>query len=181
MTEKLTKRESKIADLFLEFLLTIDKSYAYKTTVYFFFNKEKLPEDRIIVICKYLERKNLIYIIFDNNEELKNIRFDKANILSFLKNDSVNKLWTSEKKLYNDSKLSQWQVKTFWIALSFGVFGGLYSGCDFFIKILTNEETNQEKQVTKEQLESELSKLRILISDQKKDSLLIRPNSEKGK
>ena len=63
MTEKLTKRESKIADLFLEFLLTIDKSYAYKTTVYFFFNKEKLPEDRIIVICKYLERKNLIYII----------------------------------------------------------------------------------------------------------------------
>ena len=38
-----------------------------------------------------------------------------------------------------------------------------------------------EKQVTKEQLESELSKLRILISDQKKDSLLIRPNSEKGK
>ena len=180
MTEKLTKRESKIADLFLEFLLTIDKSYAYKTTVYFFFNKEKLPGDRIIVICKYLERKNLIYIIFDNNEELKNIRFDKANILSFLKNDSVNKLWTSEKKLYNDSKLSQWQVKTFWIALSFGVFGGIYSGYDF-IKSLTNEDTNQEKQVTKEQLESELSKLRILISDQKKDSLLIRPNSEKGK
>ena len=79
-----------------------------------------------------------------------------------------------------DSKLSQWQVKTFWIALSFGVFGGIYSGYDF-IKSLTNEDTNQEKQVTKEQLESELSKLRILISDQKKDSLLIRPNSEKGK
>lgn len=181
MTEKLTKRESKITDLFLEFLLTLDKSYVIKTSVYFFFNKEKLPKERVIVVCKYLERKNLISIVLDNNEELRNIKFDKSNIISFLKQDSVNKLWTSERKLYNDSKLSEWQVKTFWIALSFGVFGGLYSGCDFFIKILTNEETNQEKQVPKEQMESELSKLRILISDQKKDSLLVHPNSEKSK
>ena len=80
----------------------------------------------------------------------------------------------------NDYTLSKWQVKTFWVALSFGIFGGIYSGYDF-IKSIANEDTNQVKQVTKEEMELELSKLRTLILNQKKDSLLSIPNSEKGK
>lgn len=180
MTEKLTKKESKITDLFLEFLLTLDKNYAFKTTVYFFFDKHNLSKERVFYICKYLERKTLISIILDKEENLRNVNFDKTKIQSFLKNDSVNKLWLTEKKLYNDSKLSEWQVKTFWWLFAFGIFGGLYSGYDI-INNLTKEENDQQKQITKEQLESELSKLRTLILTQKKDSLLILPNSEKGK
>ncbi len=62
----------------------------------------------------------------------------------------------------------------------FIIFGGLYSGYDI-IKNLTKVENVQSKQITKEQMELELSKLRTLILIQKKDSLLNRPNSEKGK
>ncbi|EOG6905707.1 hypothetical protein ACLH3R_002333, partial [Flavobacterium psychrophilum] len=88
--------------------------------------------------------------------------------------------WTLERKLYNDSKLSELQVKTFWIALFLGIFGGIYSGYDF-IKSLTSKDTDKETQVTKEQMELELSKLRTLILIQKKDTLLTPSNSEKGK
>lgn len=84
------------------------------------------------------------------------------------------------KKLHNDSKLSDWQVKTFWFLFIFGIFGGLYSGYDI-IRNLTKEENSQSKQITKEEMESELSKLRTLISTQKNDTLLIHTNSEKNK
>lgn len=52
---------------------------------------------------------------------------------------------------------------------------------DNFINSLTlsKDATQQEVRITK--TESELSKLHTLISSQKKDSLLNRPNSEKGK
>ncbi|RYJ51093.1 hypothetical protein DR871_014320 [Flavobacterium petrolei] len=84
------------------------------------------------------------------------------------------------KKLHNDSKLSDWQVKTFWFLFVFGIFGGLYSGYDI-IKNLTKEENVKSKQITKEEMESELSKLRTLILSRKKDSSSIPPNPEKGK
>ena len=84
------------------------------------------------------------------------------------------------KKLHNDSKLSDWQVKTFWFLFVFGIFGGLYSGYDI-IKNLTKAENVKSKQITKEEMESELSKLRTLILSRKKDGSLIPPNSEKGK
>lgn len=84
------------------------------------------------------------------------------------------------KKLHNESKLSDWQIKTFWPLFIFGLFGGLYSTYDI-IKNLGKEENVQSKQITKEEMESELSKLRTLILTQKKDTLLIQTNSEKDK
>ena len=108
------------------------------------------------------------------------MNFDKLKIQDFLKNDGISKIWITENKLYNDSKLSELQLKTFWWIFGFGIFGGLYSGIDF-IKNLTNEDTKEVKQVTKEEMELELSKLRTLILNQKKDAPLIPANSEKGK
>lgn len=96
-----------------------------------------------------------------------------------LKQDIIDKK-AERKKLHNESKLSDWQVKTFWPLFIFGLFGGLYSAYDI-IKNLTTADTIREKQVTKEQMELELSKLRTLILIQKKDTLLNHPNSEKGK
>lgn len=84
------------------------------------------------------------------------------------------------KKLHNESKLSDWQVKTFWPLFIFGLFGGLYSAYDI-IKNLTKLENVQSKQITKEEMESELSKLRTLILTQKNDTLSIHSNSETGK
>lgn len=74
------------------------------------------------------------------------------------------------KKLHNESKLSTWQVKTFWPLFIFGIFGGLYSGYDI-IRNITKEENRQSKLITKEELEQELSKIRVLTIYQKKDTL----------
>lgn len=180
MKDTLTEKESIIADIFLDFLLTLEKNSAFKSIVNTFFEKHKVNKNRGLFICKYLERKNLVAVMLDTKDELRNLTFDIVKIKDFVKNERVNKIWLTESKLLNDYTLSKWQVKTFWVALSFGFFGGLYSSYDF-IKNLTNEDTNQEKQVTKEQMELELSKLRTLILIQKKDTLLTPSNSEKGK
>jgi hypothetical protein len=180
MNKPLTEKESKIADLFLHFLLTLEKNSAFKSIVNTFFIKHNVNKERTLFICKYLERKTLVTIMLDSNDELRNLNFDTLKIKDFIKNESINKIWLTENKLYNDSKLSERQVKTFYIVFAFGLFGGLYS-CYDFIKNLTKEENDQQKQITKEELESELSKLRTLILTQKKDSLLNVSNSERGK
>lgn len=84
------------------------------------------------------------------------------------------------KKLHNDSKLSEWQVKTFWPVFLFG-FIGFGLGCYNFINNLTplKDITRNEERIQK--MEFELSKLHTLISTKKKDTLIIRANSEKGK
>lgn len=84
------------------------------------------------------------------------------------------------KKELDDAKLSKWQVKYFWYIFSFGLLGGIYSAVEI-IKSLTTSENVKEKQVTKEEMELELTKLRTLILTQKKDTLLTRANSEKSK
>ena len=71
-------------------------------------------------------------------------------------------------------------MKYFWYIFAFGLVGGIYSTVEI-IKSLTTSENAKEKQVTKEELELELTKLRTLILTQKKDTLLTRANSEKGK
>lgn len=73
-------------------------------------------------------------------------------------------------KELNDAKLSKWQVKYFWYIFSFGLLGGIYSTIEI-IKNLTKSENVKEKQVTREEMELELSKLRTLILNQKKKTL----------
>ena len=180
MKDNLTERESKIADSFLEFLFSYENFYVIKGIVYHFFDSRNISKERTLFICKFLERKSLVSLNLDSESELRNLNFDKLKIQDFLKNDGISKIWITENKLYNDSKLSELQLKTFWWIFGFGIFGGLYSGIDF-IKNLTNEDTKEVKQVTKEEMELELSKLRTLILNQKKDAPLIPANSEKGK
>ena len=180
MKDTLTERESKIADSFLEFLLAYETFYVIKGKVHHFFDSRNISKERTLFICKFLERKSLVSLNLDSESELRNLNFDKLKIQDFLKNDGINKIWITENKLYNDSKLSELQLKTFWWIFGFGIFGGLYSGIDF-IKNLTKEENQQSKQITKEEMELELSKLRTLILTQKKDNLLNPSNSEKSK
>jgi len=66
------------------------------------------------------------------------------------------------KKLRWDSKLSKWKVKTFWWLFIFAFIGGFYSIYD----IVRNNFVNNQEQVTKSQLDSELTKMRALILDQ---------------
>ncbi len=84
------------------------------------------------------------------------------------------------KKLHNDSKLSEWQVKTFWWIFGFAIIGTGLSVYNFIDSLSTSKNIiKQEERIRKTELE--LSKLRTSISTQKKDTLLIHTNSEKGK
>ena len=180
MKDNLTERESKIADLFLEFLLAYEKNYVVKGIVYHFFDKQNISKERTFFICKFLERKSLVSLNLNSESEMRNLNFDKLKIQDFLKNNEINKIWRTESKISNDYTLSKWQVKSFWIALSFGLLGGIYSTVEI-IKSLTIKEDVKEKPVSKEEMELELSKLRTLILNQKRDTLLTPSNSEKGK
>ncbi len=84
------------------------------------------------------------------------------------------------KKLHNESKLSDWQVKTFWPIFIFAFIGfglGVYN----FTNSLMPSKGTIRQEVHNRKTESELTKLRTLILNQKKDTLLIPTNSEKGK
>lgn len=72
-------------------------------------------------------------------------------------NQEISDKRAERKKLHNDSIISGWKRKTFWPIFIFGLFGGVYSGMDLFNKI-TESKQFQEKQITKEKTESELSK-----------------------
>lgn len=70
-----------------------------------------------------------------------------------------------------ESKLLKWQAKTFWWIFIFACIGGLYGIYDLTTDAFKNKKSNLES-VTKSQLETELNKLRVLISNsQKIDSI----------
>jgi hypothetical protein len=102
MNKALTEKESKVADLFLEDLLTHEKTHAFKSVVNHFFEKYKISKERALFICEYLERKSLVTLILDSNLTLRNIKFDKSKIQEFLKNDGINKRWMVDSKLKYD-------------------------------------------------------------------------------
>lgn len=80
-------------------------------------------------------------------------------------------------KLHNESTMSGWKRKTFLPIFIFGLFGGVYSGIDFINKMTSSKEVPKE-QLTKQEMEEELTKLRILILTQKKADSLNHSNSE---
>ena len=131
---------------------------------------------------------NQIFAEFANNSLLDSYSYTK---LTELGKKTLNKLEleleqeiedqnTERKKLHNDSKLSEWQVKTFWWIFGFAIIGTGLSVYNFIDSLSTSKNViKQEERIRKTELE--LSKLRTLISNQKKDNVLIRSNSEKGK
>lgn len=64
------------------------------------------------------------------------------------------------KKLKWDSRLSKWQVKTFWWIFGLACFGGIYSLYDI---VFNKIASNTEPYVTVSHMEEELSKIRTLI------------------
>ena len=79
-----------------------------------------------------------------------------------------------------DLKLKKWQLKTFWWIFGFAIIGSGLSVYNFINNLLPSKnEVKQEVQIVK--MELELSKLRILILNQKKVDSLRNSKSEKGK
>ena len=84
------------------------------------------------------------------------------------------------KKLHNESVMSGWKRKTFWYIFALGLFGGIYSGIDLFNKITSKKEVPIQ-QLTRQEMEAELTKLRTLILNQKSRDSLENANSELNK
>jgi len=146
---------------------------------------EHLPENigfrEYISIIEFLENKQYIESI-DNDlmYSLTDVGFVNFKILK----KNIAQQGTDElaerNKLHNESVMSGWKRKTFWYIFVLGLFGGIYSGIDLFNKITSSKEV-QEKQLTKQEMESELSKLRTLILSQKSQDSLKNPNFELNK
>jgi hypothetical protein len=97
-----------------------------------------------------------------------------------LKRQETERILIEFEKSTIDLKLKKWQLKTFWWIFGFAIIGSGLSVYNFINNLLPSK--NEEQQAQKiEQMESELSKLHILILTQKKDSSLIHSSSEKEK
>ena len=120
--------------------------------------------------------------LLDMQTHNKLTELGKATLLSLeLEHTKENKDKEAErKKLHNESKLSEWQVKTYWWIFGFAVIGFVFGIYNFTSSLTPSKDIIRQEQSIKK-MESELSKLRILILTQKKDTLLIHQNSEKGK
>ncbi|BFP39548.1 hypothetical protein FGF1_03930 [Flavobacteriaceae bacterium GF1] len=79
-------------------------------------------------------------------------------------------------KEINDARLSKWKVKTFWPLFAIAIVGTILSIYNF---ILNQRASKDEEQLELriEQMESELSRLRTLISDQKNQGPSSFPSS----
>ncbi|WAC02913.1 hypothetical protein N7U66_04610 [Lacinutrix neustonica] len=154
MNKALTEKESKVADLFLEDLLTHEKTHAFKSVVNHFFEKDKISKERALFICEYLERKSLVTLILDSNFTLRNIKFDKSKIQEFLKNDGINKRWMVDSKLKYDLKFSKFKVKTFGFLFVISIFGGVYGFYDFIerVGIIKHFQSEQKKELEESKL-----------------------------
>jgi hypothetical protein len=126
------------------------------------------------------EYANNSFLDVHTHTKLTEIGKTRLRTLEAEYNQDINDKRAERKKLHNEATLSDWQLKTFWYLFIFGLFGGVYSAYDI-IKNLTKVEIVQSKQITVEEMESELSKLRTLILTQKKETISIPNNSEKAK
>jgi hypothetical protein len=148
------------------------------------YNVNDIAEEKFgwqIFLNGITELENLNLITENQDGESYSITKLGSEKLSELKINFENKERdenAGRKKLHNDSKLSEWQVKTFWWIFGFAIIGTGLSVYNFINSLtLSKDVIQQEVRITKTELES--SKLRILISNQKKDSLLTPANSEK--
>lgn len=109
--------------------------------------------------------ENLDLIVDESNEssyKLTELGINKLNeFKENIQNGKLDKI-AERNKLHNESKLSNWQVKTFWPIFIFALFGGLYSTYDIVSKALKKEDVN-EKPVSKKEFDDELTKIRALI------------------
>jgi hypothetical protein len=116
------------------------------------------------------------YLEGDDDELITELGKNKLNEFKVKFIQSENDEAAERTKLHNESVMSGWKRKTFWYIFALGLFGGIYSGIDLFNKITIKKEV-QVEQITKQQMESELTKLRTLILNQKKKDSLNHSNS----
>lgn len=84
----------------------------------------------------------------------------------------------NRKKLHNETRLSEFKIKTFRFVFIFGLFGGIYS-LTSLITDLTKSEVPKEDFITNKQLELELSKMRTLFLNHKNNDALPKTDSLK--
>lgn len=154
----------------------IDKNVNKENTNNFFNNvKGLLSWEEYLKTQNDLINSDLLILNDDDSffiTELGKNRFSQAkkSLLVKQKDERAKRI-----KLHNESIMSGWKRKTFWYIFFCGVFGGIYSGIDLFNKITSNKEVPKE-QLTKQEMEVELTKLRTLILSQKNLDSLSRPS-----
>ncbi|MBE9577573.1 hypothetical protein [Flavobacterium proteolyticum] len=99
------------------------------------------------------------------------LEYEKAKKLDEIEIESIKK-----DTLKVDLKLKKWQIKTFWCIFGIAIIGSGLSVYNFINNLFpSRNEEKQEEQIIR--MESELSKLRTLVLDQRKVDSLRNSNS----
>ena len=179
--------EQKAMDMILEYLIAnIGKQIlSYEICMKVFPDSDKT----LVYSCikKIIENNNDIVIVHEDGLDLRfesfycyleatvltdiflnsNGGFEKTyETRKLIENEELRLKRIQDKKLENDAKLSKWQVRTFWWFFGFSLVSFCYGVYDF-ITDLNSDKSLKKIGLSNQQLESELSKLRTLVLDQK--------------
>ncbi|PZX09547.1 hypothetical protein LX69_03555 [Breznakibacter xylanolyticus] len=115
-------------------------------------------------------------VISHNGFEVRPI---ESKLKEFLENGGFSKMYVEQARIKRRNeqredlslRLTKFKIWTFWPLFVIAIFGGIYSGIDFFNK--KSEHKSEEQYLERiKQVESELTTLRTLISSQNNQSLL---------
>ena len=95
------------------------------------------------------------YLSHEKAENEENIRLDKAK----------------HEKIYNDAKLSKWQIKTFWYVFIFGLIGGFYSIYSIINSFVGESEEHRIERILENKLQAREQKQKISTYQTNIDSL----------
>jgi len=140
----------------------------------------RLESDRIMSILEYYDCAKINKYI-NGNAIIKNAhtkKFKEQGGFAKIYQDELSRLEKEDerenlsiKKLKLDTKLSKWQVKTFWPVFAFGLIGFIF-GVFNFVDNRNKTKSIDELQQENRNIKAIVSKLHTLVLDKKKfDSL----------
>lgn len=116
------------------------------------------------------------YIISKKGEEIVNVY---GGIDKYLEHESAEKAERNRleklknEKLYLDTKLARWQVKTFWYVFIFGLFGGFYSMYSMIDSFVGESEEQRIERILENKLQEREQKQKTSTYQTNIDSLSI--------
>ena len=187
----LEEKDVEILDEFIRIILDGHDVYSSEFTKLPYFNKFKdsyLEFERLAMI---LHKENLAQVhnigsnsklVLRKNQNTENFKksggFTNAYKNQLIQIEKENEIQTlSMSKLRFDTKLSKWQLKTFWPVFISGLLGfifGLYN----IITQITDSRKTKELQIELKNTQEEVSKLRTLVLDQKTADSLHNPKTD---
>lgn len=180
MNKEITKRESELADLFLNEFPKYEKDWIFKNSLYFFFKDFKIKNERVLFICEELEKRGLVKLNKDSKGKTWTLKMFKTESKEFLNNGGMTELWLKRNKLKYDFKMSKTKAISFPWLFAFSILSGIYSIIKIieYIKSESKEKSVEESILQKGEVKE---KSNTLVLNQAHIDSLHTPNNLESK